>query len=112
MKVGTGWMKLSGIQDFGRVWRVLILGRYWTDHTLTAKVYYDYDTSYVETYTITPNPLNGIYQFNIHLARQKCEAMKIEIYDTGTGQSMDLTGITLQVGVKKGVAKIPATRKV
>lgn len=111
MKVSTGWMKLSGIQDFGRVWRVLILGRWYSSHALTAKVYYDYSTSYSETYTISQATTITPYQFNLHLKKQKCESMKIEIYDTGSGKSIELTGLTLEVGVKKGTMKLPATRK-
>lgn len=111
MKMVTGWIKLTGIQDYGRIWRILLLGKYYSSHTLTVKVYYDYDDTTVETYTKTPDPLQGIYQFNIHLKRQKCEAIKIEVFDTGTGQSMDLTGMTLEVGVKRGTMKVPATRK-
>lgn len=109
MKVATGWIKLSGLQDFSRIWRVLILGRYYSPHTLTAKVYYDYTTTSSETYTFTPS--SGLYQFLCHLARQKCESVKIEIYDTGAGRSMDLTGLTLEVGIKRGAMKVPAARK-
>lgn len=110
-KLVTGWIKLSGIQDFGRIYRLLILGRYYSAHTLTCKVYYDYSTDYSETYTITPNPAQGIYQFKIHLKKQKCESIKVEIYDTGTGQSMDLSGLTMEVGVKRGTFKTPAVKQ-
>jgi hypothetical protein len=37
--------------------------------------------------------------------------MKVEIYDTGSGASLDLIGLTLEVGVKRGTMKVPATRK-
>lgn len=111
MKVVSGWIKLSGVQDFGRIYRVLLLGRYFSAHTLTMKVYYDYDDTLVEAFTITPNPAQGAYQFKVHLARQKCEAIKVEVFDTGTGRSMDLTGLTMEVGVKQGTAKINTARQ-
>ena len=105
MKLVTGWIKLTGIQDFGRIYRLLILGRYYSAHTLTVKVYYDYNDAYVETFTITPDPAQGTYQFKIHLAKQKCESIKVEVFDTGSGQSLDLTGMTLEVGTKLGSFK-------
>ncbi len=111
LKLETGWMKLAGIQDFSRIYRLLILGRYFTAHTLTVRVYYDYDTSYVETFTIAPNPSQGIYQFKIHLAKQKCQSLKVEIFDTGSGRSLDLIGMTLEVGMKQGTAKISTARQ-
>lgn len=111
MKLVTGWMKLTGIQDYGRTWRVLVLGRWKSSHTLTVKAYYDYDDSTVETYTITASSTPGLYQYNIHLKRQKCEALKLELFDTGSGQSLDLVSLTLEVGVKKGTMKVPAVRK-
>jgi hypothetical protein len=111
MKLITGWMKLTGIQDFGRVTRVLVLGRWKSSHSLTVKAYYDYDDSTVETYTQSITATPGLYQYNIHLRRQKCESLKLEIFDTGSGQSLDLVGITLEVGVKKGTMKVPAARK-
>ena len=111
MKLVTGWMKLTGIQDYGRTWRVLVLGRWKSNHTLTVKAYYDYDDSTVETYLITASSTPGLYQYNIHLKRQKCEALKLELFDTGTGQSLDLVSLTLEVGVKKGTMKVPAARK-
>ena len=111
MKLVTGWMKLSGLQDYARIWRLLILGRWKSSHTLTVKVYYDYDDTTVETYTISQTTSLNLYQFNIHLRRQKCESIKVELFDTGSGQSLDITGMTLEVGVKQGTMKVPAARK-
>jgi hypothetical protein len=111
MKVITGWLKLSGLQDFARVYRLLILGRRIANHALTVKVYYDYDDTIVETFTIAPDPAQGIYQFKLHLRRQKCQAIKIEIADDGGGRKCELTGITLEVGMKRGSAKINTARQ-
>jgi hypothetical protein len=111
MRYVSGWLKLTNVQAFGRAYRIMILGRYYSAHTLTVKVKYDYDDSYVETYTITPDPNQGIYQFKIHLAKQKCQSIKIEIFDTGTGRSLDLVGMMLEVGIKQGTAKINTARQ-
>jgi hypothetical protein len=111
MKVVTGWIKLSGLQDFARIYRLLILGRRVASHVLTVNVYYDYDDTIFETFTITPDPAQGIYQFKLHLRRQKCESIKIEIMDDGGGKKCEITGITLEVGIKKGSAKINTARQ-
>jgi hypothetical protein len=111
MKMVTGWLKLSGIQDFARITRLLVLGRYYSAHNLVIKVYYDYNDSLVETFTIPVSSNPGQYQYKVHLARQKCQSIKIEVSDSGTGQSLDLTGITLEVGVKQGTFKTPAARQ-
>jgi hypothetical protein len=114
MKVKTPWIKVSGIQDFGRIWSATILGKYKSAHTLTVKVYYDYNSATSTTYTIAPLLADSQYQYKIHLAKQKCESIQFEIYDstqTGTGESMELTALTLEVGLKSGSFKLPASRK-
>ena len=112
MRVKTPWIKVSGIQDFGRIWSCTILGKYKSAHDLIVKVRYDYDDSYVETRTITPSVSDSQYQYRIHLEKQKCEAVQFEIYDDNqVGESMELTALTLEVGVKKGSMKLSAGRK-
>jgi len=112
MKVKTPWIKLSGLQDFGRIWSCTILGKYKATHTLTVKVYYDYDAVTATTYNVQPSNLDKQYQYRIHLAQQKCESIQFEIYDTAqSGESMELTALTLEVGLRKGSMKLPATRK-
>jgi hypothetical protein len=112
MKVKTPWIKVSGVQDYARIWSCTVLGKYKSAHDLIVKARYDYDDDYVETYTITPESTDEQYQYRVHLQKQKCEAVQFEIYDTNqTGESMELTAITLEVGVKKGAMKLPASRK-
>lgn len=114
MKTKTPWIKVSGIQDFGRIWSCTILGKYKAAHTLTVKVRYDYNESYVETYAVAPLLADTQYQYRVHLLKQKCQAVQFEIYDsnqTGTGESMELTALTLEVGLRKGGMKLPAARK-
>lgn len=56
---------------------------------------------------------NGVYQFQIHMKKQKCQAIRVVIEDiyensstTNTGQGADITGITLEIGTKRGLGKI------
>lgn len=112
LKVKTPWIKLSGLQDFGRIWSATVLGKFKAAHNLIVKARYDYDESYVETFTITPLIADVQYQYRCHLRKQKCEAIQFEIYDSAiVGESMELTAITLEVGLKKGSMKLPAARK-
>lgn len=112
MRVKTPWLKLNGMQDFGRIWSATILGKYKSAHTLNVKVYYDYDSSYFEEFNITPAPSDAQYQYRIHLQKQKCEALQFEVQDASqVGESMDLSAITLEVGLKKGSMKLGAARK-
>jgi hypothetical protein len=111
MRMQTGWMKLSVLQGFSRIYRCYILGKYLSAHTLKLRAYYDYDDSVFDEYDLTHDPSNTVYQFGIHLKRQKCESIKIEVYDVGTGASVQLSGITFEVGIKKGLAKLPATKR-
>jgi predicted DNA-binding protein (UPF0251 family) len=96
------------------VWSATILGKYKSVHGLRVNVYYDYDETTVTTYTINPSSQDKQYQYRIHLGKQKCEAIQFEIFDIGqqdAGESMELTALTLEVGVKSGSYKLPATRK-
>lgn len=112
IRVKTPWIKVSGIQDFGRIWSAEILGKYRSAHTLNVKAYYDYSTSYYDEFTITPSALDDQYQYRMHLKKQKCESVQFEIQDLSpVGESMELTALTLEVGLRKGSYKLPASRK-
>jgi len=112
VKIITPWIKVSGIQDYGRIWKAVIVGKYKTAHTLKVKVYYNYDETYSDSFDILPSVLDKTYQYSMSMIQQKCESMKFEIYDENiVGESMELTAITLEVGLKTGSYKLPATRK-
>jgi hypothetical protein len=115
LKVETSWIKTTGIQDFGRIRNALILGKYKSPHTLTIQVYYDYETSVAETHTYTHDPANAVYQCRVHLQRQKCQSIKFIIFDTptsGTGEGVELTNLTLELGVRKGTFKVAPSKTV
>jgi len=112
MKVKTPWLKLNGLQDFGRIWTATILGKYKSVHDLIVKVRYDYDESYIEEFTVTPQLADTQYQYRINLKKQLCESVQFEIYDASqTGESMELSAITLEVGLRKGSMKLGMNRK-
>lgn len=109
LKLKTGWISFNSIQGFGRVYRFALLGKSKDKHVLTVKVYYDYDDdSTADTYTFTTASADdAVLQFRAHLSKQKCEAIKFEIYDAdnsaSTGDGFVIESIALEVGIKKGI---------
>jgi hypothetical protein len=122
-KVTTGWISLSSLAGFQRVYRAIILGRFMSAHNLKITVYYDYLPNPIATVTITPASLLNIsaysdavlyadatfssgtdaYEFSYHLPRQKCQAIAFSFEDlslSGTQEGFQLTGLTLEIGVK------------
>lgn len=109
--VRTGWIKGPSIQGFARFWRAAVLGVYKSAHQLKVTVYYNYDDSVFDTWTITPSS-SGQYQNIFHLVRQKSEAISVQIEDISSGlESMELSVLSLEVGVKMGTMKLPASKK-
>ena len=108
-KLRTGWISFNEIQGFGRVYKFGILGESRDKHVLTVNVYYDYDdSSIVDSYTFTTtSATDAKLQFRGHLSKQKCEAIKFEIYDAdnsaSTGDGYAIDHIALEVGMKKGI---------
>ena len=112
MKFKSPWLKLSGLQDYGRVWSFEILGEFKSAHTLRVTVYCDYNSTAAQTRDIVPLVTDKQYQYRIHLKQQKCESMQFVIEDVSpTGESMDLSALTLEVGLKAGSFKLNAARK-
>lgn len=105
----TGWFNLAGLQGFERAYFFYLLGQYISSHTLSINLYYDYDaTTVAQTITITP-VANELEQWRIFLAKQKCEAFQIELTEAGaTGAGLTMSGINLEVGLKKGYTTIKA----
>lgn len=116
----TGWLNLNGLQGFQRVKRLELLGEYKSAHTVTVDIGYDYAQSYDTVnnrYTFTPTGSAGDpLQFEIHLKQQKCEAIRIKVTEGPVAGTL-LEGnswahMQLIVGVKKGMNKLPASKKV
>ena len=110
----TGWINVSGIQGYQRVKRAIILGQYKSEHTLTVRVGYDYNEDYSEIYSFTPAPENPL-QFEFQIANQKCSSIRFKIVDSAVSGNLlegnTLTNLTLIVGVKKGISKLPYTKR-
>ena len=132
--ITTGWMQPQQ-QGFERVYRILLLGELISAHKLSVDLGYNFDNYFSETFTSVSSqvyPLStfgasnfgvgffggsysGRYQYLVFPSLQKCQSVRIRIYD-GTeggamGEGFTLSGILLQVGVKEGTAKVPAAQR-
>lgn len=114
--IDTGWMKWAGIQGFQRVWRLFILGTQMNSATITVSIFTDYDeTAASETFTVdtTGYSTTAPLQLRHHLVKQKCEAIRVKLTESlSTGSGFKLTGLSFEVGLKRGGMKLPAARTV
>lgn len=130
LRVMLGWVKLQGIQSLQRIYRLMFVGDYKSSHSVTVNLSYDYEDYIWDTYNIAllgsdynrvtkptqaqiySGANDGIYQYEIHLKRQKCQSIKIELFDVSqTGESFSLTGLSMTVGVKFGLDKLSSNKK-
>lgn len=113
MSLKTSWLSFAQIQGFQRIWELQILGEYKSPHILTVNIYVDFSSTIAQTITIPvlSDPIQ--YQFRITMKEQKCETMQIEILESqpnNVGEGLSLSALTLEVGIKKGLNKLPAAR--
>ena len=63
MALETGWMNPIAAQSAIRVYRMMILGDYFTPHRIKVSVCYDYDDTYVDTSIIDVASYTEIYAY-------------------------------------------------
>jgi hypothetical protein len=138
-RVKTNWISIGQLDGFARIFAILIYGSNASvTSKLKAKIYYDFEDYPTEQVSISPQNLadatiwgsdatwgasspwggtfDGSLNFMIRPKRQKCSAIKIEIYDEfpsgTTTQSFTFSGISLAIGVKPTWNKsLPFTRR-
>lgn len=128
MKIGLAWASFAGIQGLQRIWRVALLGDYKSPHRLKISLGYDYTKVIHDEYLWNPDEITGDdygasspygessfggqdlpYQVRAHVRRQKCQTLRVIVEDIGqegSGESFSLSGVSFEVGVKKGLAKL------
>ena len=117
LRLSTGWLGAGDLQSFLRIYKLMVLGTWKSSHVLNVWVQYDYrtDTATANKYAITassdPSPVQ--FQYRINLAQQKAEAVMLTIFDSSiTGESLDMSAISFEVGRKSGPMKLPAAGNV
>lgn len=119
-KFETNWITVGSInvngsmqttaQGFQRLYTINVLGKYRSAHNLKVSLAYNYSDTIVDYATIVPTGV-GVYQFEVKPSLQKCEAFKIIVEDVsqaGTGESMVISHILLEVGIKGSAQKVLA----
>lgn len=113
MKMVTGWLQFGSVQGFQRFWKTLLLGKYYTAHSLSVSFAYDFSSSTSQTVTILPTaPVP--YEWQVAPARQKCSSVQITIQDVYTdtiGRSYSLSNLAFEVGIKRGLNKLGTTQR-
>lgn len=114
--VKTNWLQIKNVQDYQRIYRLIVLGELKSAHTLNFKIYYDYDDTNYDSYSFDSSRItDGVYQPMIHLAQQKCEAIKIEmtvVPNGGSEECLELVDMSFQVGVKAGLMKVNSSKRI
>ena len=116
--IETAWVKSGSLQSFLRVYRMELIGKYRSKHTLKVDVYLDYnETDVVHTFEFnaSTNYVQGQPLQFVGRLSKKCESIKFKVYDDDlqdTYESFELTAIGLEIGLKKGLYKQPKTKKI
>ena len=136
MQFTTSWINLAGLQGFERFYHLYLLGEYITPFKLNAQLAYNYDPSITQATIITPLPPSGawgadnlwgtsspwggsssVFSARLFPEKQKCQSFQLtinEIYDPSysiaAGAGLTLSGINMQIGIKKGSRDQSASR--
>lgn len=108
----TGWLSMAGIAGFKRVYRALFTGTFNAQSSFTLSVYFDYSEAAAYSVSISATSAlysNGVMQFEHHLRRQVCEAVKFRLVEV-TSANYSLQSLKLEVGLKQGRFKLPSTK--
>lgn len=134
----TGWISMSGIQGYQRIYALYLLGQFITPHKVSVQIAYDYNDSNVQNSTITPDNYVGTYgsdslyggsspyggpgnveQWRVFFERQKCQAFKItvsEIFDasfgTTAGKGLTISAMSVLIGAKSQYPRLKPSHSV
>lgn len=118
LRLKTGWINLSGLQGYQRIYQILVMGEWRSPHTLYIRLYSDYSDTADQTITVGMATDPGLYQIRVRPQKQRCQALSIEVYDSNDqanspsdaadyeGYRMD--GIDLEIGVDPRRSRDPA----
>jgi hypothetical protein len=125
----TSWINIAGLQGFERFYFANLLGTYYTPFKLNVGLAYNYNDSAVQTVLVSPDnyapawggealwgssgPWGGsegnVFTARVFPQNQKCSSFQVtiqELYDPtlgpAAGQGLSLSGLLLNVGIKKG----------
>lgn len=127
--VETAWMSFAQLQGFQRIYRMLVIGDYKSEHNLRVRAAYNFNTAWTHEKVLNPVPdiVSGVaygdaspygsespyggdgspYQARFDFEKQKCQSIKLQFQDLQTtpGEGLSLSAILLETGLKKGLFK-------
>lgn len=135
MRLEIGWISFAILQGYTRIYKMMVLGDWYSSHNLLVQVGYDFKEVWSQQALITPatagfeataygndspygagSPYGGTgspYQARVDFKQQKCQSMKLLIEDVQetAGQGFSLSQITFEVGGKSGLFKLGKGKK-
>lgn len=118
--ITTPWIKLGGLQGYVRLWRILLLGRWWSGW-LKVEIGFDYDETWKESHQWTATELLALgargtkVQVRIAPTEQKIESFRLRITERATvsqgegtsdpGRGFEWLGMQLEAGTRRGAFK-------
>jgi hypothetical protein len=115
VKAKTGWISLAGLKNFERIRRIMFLCDQESSTTMTVKLRYNFVDTVAETFTVTSTDLvdsGGNVQWLMRPKIQKCECFQLEFETSSSGGTLELSSIALEYGVKSGLFRLPASKKI
>jgi hypothetical protein len=113
----TAWIRPGGLQGFMRLWRILLIGRWFTGW-LKVEIGYNYEDAWKESRQWTATELTSFstrgqrLQVRIAPSEQKIESFRLRITEratvtqpegaSDTGRGFEWVAIQLEAGIKRG----------
>lgn len=134
LKLVSAWMNLAQLQGYQRLYKLLILGTYKSEHRLLVKFGYNFNSSFTQDCeidvesVISPTAYGAdspygseavyggeypLYQWRIFPKIQKCQSFRIsieDIMDDVFGESFSISNMRMEVGLKQGSNKTESGR--
>ncbi len=120
-KIETGWVRAMSKQDRIRVTDFYLLGRRLSGHNIKCQYLTDYirsSAATIKTFDATATNIIPL-QLEFQPAKESVQSMKFILSSEsptnpttlGTGQQLEINGITVRVGLKGGGPKLAASQK-
>jgi hypothetical protein len=114
LHVVTPWIKAQQFLHLARFYNILISGTFKSDHTLSCRIYSNYDTSVTDVQTLDiTSSTSEPYIFRQHIKAQKARSIKLDIVDVpdgGSFESYQLDGLAIEFGMRRGTMKLGTTK--
>lgn len=108
MSFTTAQMNMASIVGYERIYNFIFLAQYLSPHQINLSITYDYLAA-SQSQAITPTT-SALEQWKIDTKRQLCQSFQVslqEVYTGTPGAGFSMSGITYNLGIKKGTRPIP-----